>query len=115
MVGYGGLLTWFFRKFGVPLEGLQFPMSSNNKIGAKCLTNLHLKISEKGILEEASIEDVEDENSDEEKDEDEKKKRKLRVKNLMRRTRSLFPLPLKKRQKLVLNGHKRKLGNKGKL
>ena len=49
MEGYGGLLTWIFSKFGVPLEGLYFPMSSNNKIGAKCLTNLHLKLSDKGI------------------------------------------------------------------
>ena len=77
MVGYGGLLTWIFRKFGVLLEGLQFPMSSNHKIGEKCLTNLYLKISDKGILEEAFIEDVEDENSDEEKDEEgEKEKEK---------------------------------------
>ena len=29
------------------------------------------------------------------------------------RTRSLFPLPLKKRQKFDLKGHKRKLRNKG--
>ena len=35
-VGYGGLLTWIFKKFGVPLDGLHFPMSPNNKIGAKC-------------------------------------------------------------------------------
>ena len=61
MVGYGGLLTWIFRKVGVPLEGLQFPMSSSNKTGAKCLTNLHLKLSDKGILEEASIENQEEE------------------------------------------------------
>ena len=38
MDGYRDLLTWIFKKFGVRLEGLQFPMSSNNKIGAKCLT-----------------------------------------------------------------------------
>ena len=48
LVGYGGLLTWIFRKFGVPLDGLQFPMSSNN-IGAKCLNNLHLKLNDKGF------------------------------------------------------------------
>ena len=35
-------------------------MSSNNKIGAKCLNNVHLKLSDKGILEEASIEDEEE-------------------------------------------------------
>ena len=49
MVGYGGLLSWVFTKFGVPLVGLNFPMGPNNKIGAKCLTNLHLKLNENGI------------------------------------------------------------------
>ena len=44
-------------------------MSSNNKIGAKCLPNLYLKLSDKGILEEASIDDEEEEDLDEEKDE----------------------------------------------
>ena len=39
MVGYEGLLSWIFRKFGVPLEGLNFHMSPNNKIRAKCLNN----------------------------------------------------------------------------
>ena len=33
MVGYGGLLSWIFRKFGVALEGLNFPMGPNIKIG----------------------------------------------------------------------------------
>ena len=32
MVGYGGLLSWVFRKFGVPLVGLNFSMGPNNKI-----------------------------------------------------------------------------------
>ena len=73
MVGYGGLLTWIFKKFGVPLNGLQFLMSANKKIGAKCLTNLLLKVSDKGILEEASNEDVEEENSEEKNDEEEEK------------------------------------------
>ena len=72
MVGYGGLFTWIFKKFGVLLDGPQFPMSANNKIGVKCLANLHLKVSDKGILEEATIEDVENEDSDEEKEEKEK-------------------------------------------
>ena len=57
------------------MKGLQFPMNSNNKIGAKCLFNLYLKVSDKGILEDASIEDVKDENSDEEKDEEEEKEK----------------------------------------
>ena len=47
-------------------------MSANNKIGVRCLTSLHLKLSDKGILEEATIEDVENEDSDEEKEEKEK-------------------------------------------
>ena len=51
MAGYGGLLSWIFRKFGVPLKGLNFPMGPNNKIGAKCFNNLHLKLNENGILE----------------------------------------------------------------
>ena len=50
-------------------------MSSNNKIGAKCLTNLHLKLSDKGIMEEASIEDEEEEDSNEEKDEEKEKEK----------------------------------------
>ena len=53
LVGYGGLLTWIFRKFSVPLDGLHFPMGPNNKIGAKCLNNLHLKLNDNGILENA--------------------------------------------------------------
>ena len=51
VIGYGGLLTWIFRKLGVPLEGQNFPMSPNNMIGAKCLSNLHLKLNENGTLE----------------------------------------------------------------
>ena len=54
LVGYGGLLTWIFKKFGVPLDGLHFPMSPINKIGAKCLNNLHLKLNDNGILEDAN-------------------------------------------------------------
>ena len=54
MVGYGGLLTWIFKKFGVPLDGLHFHMSPNNKIGAKCLNNLHLKLNDNGILEDTN-------------------------------------------------------------
>ena len=55
-------------------------MSSNTKIGAKCLYNLHLKLSDKGILEEATIKDltikdVENEDSDEEKDEEEREEK----------------------------------------
>ena len=70
LVGYGGLLTWTFRKFGIPLDGLQFPMSPNNKIGAKFLNNLHLKLNDNGILEDAN-EEVEI--VDSEKDEEEQK------------------------------------------
>ena len=65
VVGYGGLLTWIFRKFGVPLEGLEFPMGPNMKIGAKCLQNLHLKLNEEGVLIHES-EEVVDVESDEE-------------------------------------------------
>ena len=64
MVGYGGLLTWILKKFGVPLGGLQFPMSSNNKIGAKCLTNLHLKLLDKEISEATCTGDEEEEGSE---------------------------------------------------
>ncbi|XP_057526436.1 uncharacterized protein LOC130805673 [Amaranthus tricolor] len=45
---------WIFRKFGVPLDGLHFPMSPNNKIGAKCLNNFHLKLNDNGVLEDAN-------------------------------------------------------------
>ena len=45
-----GLLTWIFKKFGVPLDGLHFPMSPNNKIGANCLNNSHLKLNDVGLL-----------------------------------------------------------------
>ena len=73
MVGYGGLLTHIFKKFGVPLDGLECPMSANNKIGAKCLNNLHLKLNDKGILEDA-IEEVEEVSSDDDKEGEDKKK-----------------------------------------
>ena len=64
-VGYGGLMTWIFKKFGVPLDGLQFPMGPNMKIGAKCLHNLHLKLNDEGILVHA-MEEVVDVDSEEE-------------------------------------------------
>ena len=51
VIGYGGLLTWIFRKLGVPLEGQNYPMGPNNKIGVKCLNNLHLRLNENGALE----------------------------------------------------------------
>ena len=57
-----------FKKFGVPLEGLEFPISANNKKGAKCLNNLHLTLNENGILEDVE-EDVEYVSSDEEQEE----------------------------------------------
>ena len=78
LVGYGGLLTWIFKKFGVPLDGLHFPMSSNNKIGAKCLKNLHLKLNDNGILEDANEQvNVVDSDKEEEaqKYEEERKKK----------------------------------------
>ena len=58
------------------MEGLQFPISSNNKIGVKYLTNLHLKLTDKGISEAISIVDVEEEASveGEQKKEEEKEK-----------------------------------------
>ena len=44
-------------------------MSSNNKIGAKCLNNLHLKLNDNGILENANeeVEVVESEKDEEKK------------------------------------------------
>jgi hypothetical protein len=66
-------LTCVFKKFGVPLDGLQFPMSANNKISAKCLKNLHLSLNEKGILED--LIEVEDVSSDDEKEEGEKEEK----------------------------------------
>ena len=48
-------------------------MSANNKISVKCLNNLHLRVIEKGIVEEISNEGVEEENSEEYKDEGEEK------------------------------------------
>lgn len=53
-------------------------MSSNNKIGVKCLTNLHQKLTDKGTLEAASInnktDDVKEKGSVEgEKEKDDKK------------------------------------------
>lgn len=71
MVGYGGLLTCIFKKFEVPLDGLEFPMSANNKISERCLTNLHLQLNEKGILEHA-IEEVAVSSDDEEEEKTEK-------------------------------------------
>ena len=75
MVGYGGLLTWIFRKFGVRLEGLHFPMGPNNKIGAKCLNNLHFKLNDNGILENATKQvDAHFDKEEETKNADEEKK-----------------------------------------
>ena len=51
MLGYGGLLTWIFMKLGVPLDGPNYPMGPNNKVGVKCLNNLHLRLNENGTLE----------------------------------------------------------------
>ena len=65
-VGYGGLLTWIFKKFRVPLDGLQFPMGPNMKIGAKCLHNLHLQLNDEGLLVHA-LEEVNDVELEEEK------------------------------------------------
>ena len=73
MVGYGGLLTCIFKKFGVPLDRLEFPMSANNKISERCLTNLHLQLNEKGILEHA-IDEVDVSSDDEEEEKTEKEK-----------------------------------------
>ena len=75
LVGYGGLLTWIFRKFGVPLDDFQFPMSPNNKIGAKCLNNFHLRLNENGILEDDK-EEVEVVDSDKEEEEEQKDENK---------------------------------------
>ena len=79
LVGYGGLLTWILRKFGVnPLDGLQFPMSPNNKIGARCLTNLHLKLNDNGILEDANEEvEIVDSEKDEEEQKNENKDQEI--------------------------------------
>jgi hypothetical protein len=48
-------------------------MSTNNKIGAKFLKNLHLNLNEKGILED--VIEIEEVSSDEEKDEKEKEEK----------------------------------------
>ena len=64
-------------------------MSANNKIGVKCLNNLHLRVLEKGMLEEISNEDVEEEKSDEDKDTGEEKNR---IKEKKKRISRLFPL-----------------------
>src|SRR5688572_26092868 len=82
MVGYGGLLTCIFKKFGVPLDGLLFLMSANNKIGAKCLKNLHLNLNEKGILEDiVEVEEVSSDEEREEKDEKDKEKEEEEIKD----------------------------------
>ena len=72
-VGYGGLMTWIFKKFGVPLDALQFPMGPSTNICAKCLQNLHLKLNDEGILVHA-VEEVVEVDSEEEKVEEEKEK-----------------------------------------
>ena len=72
-VGYGGLLTWILNKFSIPLDGLQFPMGPNMKIGAKSLHNLHLKLNDEGILMH-DLEEVVEVESEEERVEEEKEK-----------------------------------------
>lgn len=101
MIDYGGLLTWIFEKCGVPLEGLHFPLSSNNKIGVECLTNLHLKLTDKITLEAASIGDktdyVEEESSIEgEKEKDGRKEEK--------RDQELVPTDIHEEEEVVSKG-----------
>ncbi|XP_057523772.1 uncharacterized protein LOC130803605 [Amaranthus tricolor] len=72
-VGYGGLMRRIFKKFDVPVDGLQFPMGRNTKIGAKCLHNLYLKLNDEGILVH-EMEEVVDIDLEEEKDEELKEK-----------------------------------------
>ena len=81
VVGYGGLLTWIFRKFGVLIDGLHFPMGPNNKMGAKCLNNLHLKLNDNGILENAleKVNDNSDKEEETQKDEEEQKQKEEEV------------------------------------
>ena len=74
VIGYGGLLTWTFRKLGVPLEGQNFPMGPNNMIGAKCLSNLHLKLNENRILENVA-EQINVHSDDKEEQEEERSKK----------------------------------------
>ena len=53
-------------------------MGPNNKIGAKCLNNLHLKLNDNGILEDANEQvNVVDSDKEEEaqKNEEEKKEK----------------------------------------
>ena len=65
----------FLGKFGVPLEGLNFPMGPNNKIGAKYFNNLHLKLNENGILENVTEQiDVHSDDKEETNKTDEGKK-----------------------------------------
>ena len=81
VVGYGGLLTWIFKKLGVPLDDLHFLMGPNNKIGAKCLNNLHLKLNDNGILEDVN-EQVNvnyDKEEERQKDEEEKEEKEEEV------------------------------------
>ena len=77
LVGYGGLLTWIFSKFGVPLKGLHFLMGPNNKIGAKCLNNLHLKLNDNGILENANEQVNVDSDKEEEAHKNEEKEEEV--------------------------------------
>ena len=77
LVGYGGLLTWIFRKFGVPLEGLHFSMGPNNKIGAKCFKNLHLNLNDNGILEDANEQVIVNSNKEEEAQKREEKEEEV--------------------------------------
>ena len=68
VLGYGGLLTWIFKKLGVPLDGPNYPMGPNNKVGVKCLKNLRLRLTENGTLENI-FEQSEDTNEEEEVEE----------------------------------------------
>ena len=92
LVGYGELLTSIFRKFGVPLDGLQFPMSPNNKIGAKCLNNLHPKLNDNGILEDANEEvEIVDSEKDKEEQKNEHKDQETLPPATTEKDRWLFP------------------------
>ncbi|XP_057520877.1 uncharacterized protein LOC130801130 [Amaranthus tricolor] len=95
-------------------------MSLNNKIGVKCLDNLHLRVSEKGILEEISNEDVEEENSEEDKDEGEEKeqdegKEKEDEKEKEKEDHQPVPTATNDGAKVVSKGEHEEAGSKGEI
>ena len=114
LVGYGGMLTWIFKKFGVPLDGLIFSMSPNNKVGAKCLNNLHLKLNDNGVLEDANEQvDIVDSDKEEEAQKNEEGREEKEEEELEKKDQDPVPSTTTERAEACFPGEQGEATSKG--